>query len=496
MPVPQYGKKFIFAAFIAPMLVFIVAACIIANVLIFKDLKNIAKHYVVEVDQIIDDRVRENKLALKNKNRCELIQQELLFESVVRELLIVEDQVSVCSSKFGEQHQDVGEYVPPIDIVPGVYLFDINGKPESRTLVVVSSLPGSPRTGAFAVVDRNYIAARMMKELNGTIDQVYGRFGKKTYPAEVQPINSYFKTIESKKYGYSVTVETKQSYVVSQYVLIILSSIPLSLIISGMFVLVSRRFKNQNSMVDDIKRGLERGEFFMVYQPIVRSSSAHKNKVGGMEALIRWQHPTIGLVRPDVFIPLAEQHGLINRLTDFVFGQVINDLNGLDIESDEPFHIGVNVPPSYLESKNCMEKLAQYYQCFSDTQWIPTIEVTERQLLDEESQQVLKKAREMGFKVSIDDFGTGHTSLAVLQNIEFDYLKIDKCFVDTVGVDTVNAPVLLTIVELAHKLEVEIVAEGVETEKQQRFLQAHNCQYLQGYYFYRPLPLAELEQIL
>lgn len=496
MPVPQYGKKFIFASFIAPMFVFIVAACVIANILIFKDLKSIAKHYVVEVDQIIEDRIRENQLALKNKKHCSWIQQKLLFEGAVRELLIVEDQVSICSSKLGEQAQDVQRYVPPRDIVPGQYLFDVTGEPDSRTLVVVSSLPDSPRTGAFSVIDRNYIAARMMKELNGTIDQVYGRFGNKTYPAEIDPIDSYFKTVKSKEYNYSVTVETKQSYVISQYVLMILSSIPLSLFVSFVFILASRRLKNQNSMVDDIKRGLARGEFFMVYQPLVNPNSTHKNNVGGMEALIRWQHPTIGLVRPDVFIPLAEQHGLINRLTDYVFGQVINDLNGLDIESSEAFHIGVNVPPSYLASKNCMEKLEQYAQCFAETQWIPTIEVTERQLLDKESQQVLKKAREMGFKVSIDDFGTGHTSLAVLQNIEFDYLKIDKCFVDTVGVDTVSAPVLLTIIELAHKLKVEIVAEGVETEKQQQFLQSHNCQYLQGYYFYRPLPLAELEQTL
>ncbi|WP_167494682.1 MULTISPECIES: EAL domain-containing protein [Vibrio] len=506
MSEPKIGKKFLWITFIVPLFVFAIGASIIANILIFKDLKSIAKHYVTEVDQIIDDRIRENKLALKNKNRCELIQQELLFESVVRELRIIENRVSICSSKQGEQHENLSQYVPSRDIRSGAYLFDLEGDPEQRTLVVVNRLPENPRVGAFAVVDRNYIAARMAKSLSDTIDQVYGTFGKLTYPANVDEVDGYFKVLGSERFNYSVTVEATNTYVVRQYALLLLGSLPLSLLISGAFIYASRRFKNHNSLVDDIKRGLHRGEFFMVYQPIVSHDQAtndtqegnqvHANRVAGLEALIRWQHPKLGLVRPDLFIPLAEQHGLINKLTDYVFGQVISDLNGLELCKGSQYHVGINIPPSYLASKNCMFKLEQYYHCFDDTPWKPTIEVTERQLLDSDSQRVLQKAREMGFKVSIDDFGTGHTSLAVLQKIQFDYLKIDKCFVDTVGVDAVNSPVLLTIIELAHKLGVEIVAEGVETQEQQAFLESHRCQHLQGYLFYKPLTLSEVSKVL
>ncbi|MCG7587865.1 EAL domain-containing protein, partial [Photobacterium sp. OFAV2-7] len=119
-------------------------------------------------------------------------------------------------------------------------------------------------------------------------------------------------------------------------------------------------------------------------------------------------------------------------------------------------------------------------------------EVTERQFLDQRVASQLSSVRQLGVEVAIDDFGTGQTALSVLQTISFDYLKIDKSFVDTIGVDSVNHHVLDAIIDLAHRLEVKIVAEGVEDNTQTGYLKERNCHYLQGYNFFKPLSLDDL----
>ncbi|WP_268895526.1 EAL domain-containing protein [Grimontia sedimenti] len=121
-----------------------------------------------------------------------------------------------------------------------------------------------------------------------------------------------------------------------------------------------------------------------------------------------------------------------------------------------------------------------------------TLEITERQLLDDSALTQIDAARRLGVSVAIDDFGVGHTSLSMLQRLNLDYLKIDKCFVDTVGVDSVNAPVLESIIELAHRLNIAIVAEGVENGEQVDFLIHRGCQYQQGYFYSKPLMVGDL----
>ncbi|MDN3683357.1 EAL domain-containing protein [Vibrio sinaloensis] len=130
---------------------------------------------------------------------------------------------------------------------------------------------------------------------------------------------------------------------------------------------------------------------------------------------------------------------------------------------------------------------------FSQIGIVLTTEITERQMLDDKGREALHRLREHGMRISIDDFGTGHTALSVIQQTEFDYLKIDKCFVDTIGVETVNSAVLNTIIELGHRLNVQMVAEGVEEEHQAQYLAKMGVHKLQGYYFAKPLSLKEIE---
>lgn len=213
-------------------------------------------------------------------------------------------------------------------------------------------------------------------------------------------------------------------------------------------------------------------------------------EIHGYEALIRWVNPKLGFITPDSFIPIAEEYGLINKLTDYVLKQVEQDISSFPTALG--LHIGINVPPSYLSSQNHIKRLIKCSNTLSEKGLQLTVEITERQLLDEQGKQVLKPLRNAGIIIAIDDFGTGRTALSVLQDITFDCLKIDKCFTDTIGVDSINAPVLNSIIELAHQLNVEIIAEGIEHAYQAEYLKAKGVKLHQGYYYAKPLCLKEL----
>ncbi|MEI8671591.1 EAL domain-containing protein [Vibrio sp. SA48] len=251
---------------------------------------------------------------------------------------------------------------------------------------------------------------------------------------------------------------------------------------------ISKISDRRECFVLDMKEGLNKKEFFIVYQPIV---NGYSRNIESLEALIRWKHPTLGIISPDEFIPLAEERGIINDLTDYVLELTLEELqqsNTLSILS-----LGVNIPPSYLGSVERVKKLKYYTEQFRKIGIGLIAEITERQVLEPEGVAYLDLLRDYGLKFAIDDFGTGHTSLSMIQNIKFDYLKIDKCFIDKVGLKTTNPAVLDMIIELGDRLGVITVAEGVETKEQADYLIRSGVNKLQGYYFSKPLPLDEIE---
>ncbi|WP_070970080.1 EAL domain-containing protein [Vibrio sonorensis] len=189
--------------------------------------------------------------------------------------------------------------------------------------------------------------------------------------------------------------------------------------------------------------------------------------------------------QPAVFIPIAEREQLINTLTDYVLSRVLKDL-ALQAR-DEPIHVAVNIPPSYLHEAENRDNLLHYRNQLKNFGYLLSVELTERQIIDNTARSTLEQLRLEELLIAIDDFGTGHTSLSVIQDTQFDYLKIDKCFIDSIGLDTVNAPVLNTIVDLGHRLGVHIVAEGVETEQQADYLTEIGVSHLQGFYFAKPM---------
>ncbi|MCW3480767.1 cyclic diguanylate phosphodiesterase [Neisseriaceae bacterium JH1-16] len=254
-------------------------------------------------------------------------------------------------------------------------------------------------------------------------------------------------------------------------------------------LLTHRLLTRRDSAERELRRALTQGEFEPFYQPVLQ---ADDGSCRGVEVLIRWRHPDKGLIRPDLFIPLAEEAGLIVPITRQLMQRIRADLQTLSLP--DGFKVGVNLAPVHLHEATLIDDCRLFQQTFAARDIRLVLELTERGVVDNdpEVQATMAELRTHGVQLAIDDFGTGHSSLAYLHKLNVDYLKIDQGFVRTIGSDSLGVTVLETIIELAHRLHLEMVAEGVETEQQRRYLQQNGVQFLQGFLFARPMPIDEL----
>lgn len=481
--------KSLIAYLFVPLFIVLPAAFYLSLAGIHDVLKHTGKNYVDRIEDVVTEIEIDTTLAMNYLNSCEAIGEKLLFANNLRELIIVRDSVAVCSSKRGDLNVNIENILGGQKIMSGLHLYDIDQDEEQRTIVVASALPGDGSNGVFGVVDPTYLIGRLLDIEDTNVDKVTAQLNGKTYPADREFHSSTIHDIiKSKHFDFSLLVEADSDFITRRFIFGFMTALPISLLISVLLYLVMNRLKKRDDLAQDLKQGLKREELFLVYQPLVGSE---EYDLRGFEALIRWQHPSMGLVRPDIFISLAEREHLINDITDFVLKRAYQDLN--NGRTDYNLSLGVNVPPSYLHEEKNLLALIHYGQLFSQIGIVLTTEITERQMLDDKGREALHRLREHGMRISIDDFGTGHTALSVIQQTEFDYLKIDKCFVDTIGVETVNSAVLNTIIELGHRLNVQMVAEGVEEEHQAQYLAKMGVHKLQGYYFAKPLSLKEIE---
>jgi EAL domain-containing protein (putative c-di-GMP-specific phosphodiesterase class I) len=240
----------------------------------------------------------------------------------------------------------------------------------------------------------------------------------------------------------------------------------------------------------ELRRAMAQGEFEPFYQPVFL---ADDGSCLGVEVLIRWRHPDKGLIRPDLFIPLAEEAGLIVPITRQLMRRICVDLQQLALP--DGFKVGVNLAPAHLHEATLVDDCRLFQQTFGARDIRLVLELTERGMVDNdpEVQTTMTALRTHGVQLAIDDFGTGHSSLAYLHKLNVDYLKIDQGFVRTIGSDSLGVTVLETIIELAHRLHLQMVAEGVETEEQRRYLQQNGVQFLQGFLFAKPMPFGEFK---
>ncbi len=248
------------------------------------------------------------------------------------------------------------------------------------------------------------------------------------------------------------------------------------------------------SLENDLRSAIERRDIGVHYQPKIDLESG---RITGMEALARWNHPTRGFVPPDVFIKLAEDIEIVGKIDELVLRLACDRTRewqkaGFDIE------LAVNLSGIHLQEKNCATRVLQILaECDFDPVHL-NLEVTETAIMQdlELSIDQLKTLRDSGIKISIDDFGTGYSSLNAFKSLPLDVLKIDRSFVNDLAEKPLNAAFVKTIIELAHLLNVRIVAEGVENGDQISVLRELGCDEWQGYLFSRPVPAEEFSELL
>ncbi len=247
--------------------------------------------------------------------------------------------------------------------------------------------------------------------------------------------------------------------------------------------------RQQMSLPFAVKTALRRKEFYLEYQPIVDLRSGRWT---GAEALVRWRRPTGEIVMPDLFIPIAEQHGLIVRLTRLVLERVCAD-SAAWLRAHPDFHVGINVAPADFHTSGFLESLQHTLRQMGARPANLILEVTERGLLDPVvARDTTGTLRRHGFLLAIDDFGTGYSSLSYLESLELDYLKIDRSFIEAIGTGAPTSQVVGHIIGMARDLGLCMIAEGVESEAQADYLRRKGVQYGQGWLFARPMPFAEL----
>lgn len=244
-----------------------------------------------------------------------------------------------------------------------------------------------------------------------------------------------------------------------------------------------------------LRRALERQELLLHYQPQL---DLRTNKIFGAEALIRWQHPKMGLVPPVKFIPLAEQTGIIVPIGEWVLRTACAQNKAWQKAGLPPITVAVNISARQFREKGLVDSIAKI---LSDTGLDPRyleLEVTEGVIMHdvEEVIAVLQRLEALGVTLSVDDFGTGYSSLNYLKRFPVDRLKIDQSFVRDVTSDPDSAAIARAVINLGHDLNMRVIAEGVETREQLEFLRAHQCDEKQGYLFSRPVPASEFEKLL
>jgi EAL domain-containing protein (putative c-di-GMP-specific phosphodiesterase class I) len=241
----------------------------------------------------------------------------------------------------------------------------------------------------------------------------------------------------------------------------------------------------------ELRRAIENQEFVLHYQPQI---DLRRRCVVGVEALIRWQHPQRGLVAPDQFIPMAERHGLINPITDWVMAEVLKQCRQWRLDG-HPLRIAVNMAGRSFQQPDLVDKIQELVRAVGAQPQCLEIEITENVLMAdiEHGVQVLQKLNEAGFTITIDDYGTGYSSLAYLKKLPLHTMKIDKSFVLEMARDENDAVIVRSTIDLAHNLGYRVVAEGVENKETWDLLDALGCDSIQGYYSGRPMSIAHID---
>jgi len=260
---------------------------------------------------------------------------------------------------------------------------------------------------------------------------------------------------------------------------------------SGMTDVAFERVLMETSM----RFALDKEEFTVHYQPQVNGKT---NQMIGMEALVRWNHPDMGLISPGAFIPLAEETGLIIALDQWVMLTGMKQMRAWYDLGYTPGRLSLNLSVKHLQQRDFITVVKEMLnKTGCKAEWIE-FEIIESHIMNNivESIETLERIQALGISIAIDDFGTGYSSLSYLKKLPLDKLKIDRSFIVDIPDNKEDAAITNAIIAIAKSLNLIVIAEGVETEKQKNYLLECGCDNIQGYFYYRPMPAEDMENVL
>ena len=247
----------------------------------------------------------------------------------------------------------------------------------------------------------------------------------------------------------------------------------------------------------DLYQAIKNQEFQLYYQPII---SLETHKISGFEALVRWISPSKGFISPGEFIPIAEETGAIIPLGEWIFQEACHQMYRWQQKFPEysDLFMSVNLSGRQFNQPNLVEKIAEILEITQINHQNLKLEITESMVMNNVQDAIimLNRLKDLGLRLSMDDFGTGFSSFSYLHQFPMDTLKVDRSFVSNMNQGTKNLEIVSTIILLAHKLGMDVVAEGIETDLEKMALKNLNCEYGQGYLFAKPLPVSKVNELL
>lgn len=248
-------------------------------------------------------------------------------------------------------------------------------------------------------------------------------------------------------------------------------------------------------MINHLQYGIEEDQFVLYYQP---QFNLHTGEITGLEALVRWLHPELGFIPPSVFIPLAEDSGQIYKLERLIFHKALKQKQKLEEMGYNQVLMSINLSGKSLTSSINFEELERIIVHYSINFEQVVIEITETANISDVEIVIhhLHRLKKLGMKIALDDFGTGYSSLNYLKMFPINIIKLDKSFIDSINENGIDTLLIKNILALAHDLEFEVIAEGIETKEQLQFLREHLCEGGQGYLMSRPLSEEKIHQLL